>query len=180
MMKKILTLLTAFLCAVTMMAQTKDAIGRKKGAPENWFVVGKTTKLYEQPSVKGDVAISMKGAEIVAEPGMVFRVVSDHGVWTKVEYMTGINAFISNDARAANDRLTSVVPGEYHLTNSSGSVKVAATDERRYTLTTNGKEFRGRKVGKFLVFKDNTGNIAYTLVDTGNDVIAYDYLQLGW
>ena len=94
--------------------------------------------------------------------------------------MTGINAFISNDARAANDRLTSVVPGEYPLTNSSGSVKVAATDERRYTLTTNGKEFRGRKVGKFLVFKDNTGNIAYTLVDTGNDVIAYDYLQLGW
>lgn len=179
-MKKILTLLIIFVGALSMMAQTKDAIGRKKGAPEKWFVVGKTTKLYEQPSVKGEVAISMKGSEIVAEPGMVFRVVSDHGVWTKVEYMTGINAFISNDARSANERLSSVAPGEYDITNGGGKVTVSAADERRYTLTTDGHEYNGRKVGNFLIFKDKTGNIAYTLVDTGSDVIAYDYLRLGW
>ena len=145
----------------------------------DYVVISGTVKLYEQPSSTGYAAQSASGADVVAERGMVFRCDDVQGAWDKVEYVTGMRAFVSGDMVVPQTSVSIPTLGSYTVNNTGGNVTIARAGDA-YTLNDGKTTYNGTLAGNALIFKDITGEIDYSAVTVDNQTYIYNYSQYGW
>lgn len=166
-MKKFILLSLPLLCAVSTLS-AKDAV-----------VVVQDTKLYEQPSVKGYVTTTADNRDLVVNKGMVFIFTPASSGWSKVEYLSGINAYMSTDASAPATSTSPVAPAVYPVRNTQAKATIARTGDN-YTLTVGSKSYPGRAYGGAVLFTDPTGNVVYSAAVVNGETYVFDYSVLSW
>lgn len=167
MKKLLLMMLAGTVCSVGMSAE--DAL-----------VVARESILFDQPSAKGYRTRTADNSDLVVSPGMVFRFTPSSSGWNKVEYISGIHAFLSSDAATMSAEIPEVAPAEYSVRNTAGKVSISHTDNGNYTLTSEKGSFAGKKYGNALLFIDVTGNVVYSAATLNGETYVYDYSITGW
>lgn len=147
-------------------------------ASAEYVVVARETRVFDGPAAK-DATAAMSGADVVAKPGMVFVKDSAQGGWNKVEYLTGMRAFISADMIASGSAVSLPAAGEYGVTNGSSKVSITA-DGGKYSLRDVKAAYSGKAENNAVIFRDVCGNVAYSAVVLNGKTYVYDYTSLGW
>lgn len=144
---------------------------------EKYIVVTGDATLYDQPSTKGTATLSFDNTLVKVSRGMLFRGAPGQAGWNKIEYLSGIHAFLSD---SASDTACSIPePGEYKVSNGGGTVTFAH-DGKNFTLTAGGKSYTGRAADNGVIFTDMTGNITYSAVRYGGVTYIFNYTSLNW
>lgn len=159
-MKKILSLLTLLL-AVSF-----------AGFAQDYVAVAKNGNVYDDANVKY-ITVNQNNDDVSVVPGMVFATSQHLPGWYKVEYSPGLNGFIPEQITTGN--FVTVNPGTYNIANQPGHKITASGGNGVWSATVDGKSYNGTNFQEIIIFKDNSGNIAYSIVDFGNGPIAITY-----
>ena len=161
-MRKILLLMILFL-------------GLQTGAQE-LVVIGKESKVYDSPNVKGYATTNRQGQNVVLSQGMVFvKSGSDHG-WDLVEYTPGLKGYILQSLEMDQATLHEPKAGNYTVkNNSSKKVEISGSGVAWVLNVPGGKPLAGSKVGKVIVFRNEFGNVVYSLISTPSGPVVMDY-----
>lgn len=147
-------------------------------ASAEYVVVARETRVFDGPAAK-DATAAMSGADVVAKPGMVFVKESAQGGWNKVEYLTGMRAYINADMIASGSAVTLPSAGEYGITNGSSKVTITA-DGGKYSLRDAKATYSGKAENNAVIFRDVCGNMTYSAVILNGRTYIYNYTSLGW
>lgn len=162
-MKKLFIILAAFLTCLPAIAQ-------------KYAVIASESRIYDKPNVKSYATTNTSGQDIVLSPGMVFPV-SDapQAGWDKIEYTPGLKAFILSSQLAQTSQLSLPKAGEYSIANNPGK-RVSVTETGgNWTLTSDGKEFKGIGIDKTVVFKDQFSNPAFSIAVFSGKTYVFSY-----
>ncbi len=147
-------------------------------ASAEYVVVARETRVFDGPAAK-DATAAMSGSDVVAKPGMVFVKESAQSGWNKVEYLTGMRAYISADMIASGSAVTLPAAGEYGIANGSSKVTITA-EGGKYTLRDAKATYSGKADNNAVIFRDVCGNVTYSAVVMNGKTYVYDYTSLGW
>lgn len=147
-------------------------------ASAEYVVVARETRVFDGPAAK-DVTAAMSGADVVAKPGMVFVKESAQGGWNKVEYLTGMRAYINADMIASGSAVSLPSDGEYGIANGVSKVTITS-DGGKYTLRDDKAAYSGKAENNAVIFRDVCGNVTYSAVVLNGKTYVYDYTSLGW
>lgn len=160
MMKKIFIPLTLSFCT-------------SLGFAADYIAVNKEGKVFDQANGKY-VTENQEGSEVSVIPGMIFSTTEHVPGWYKIEYSPGLHAFIPEQIVASN--FNAPKPGNYSVKNNPSQSVTVQNDGNGWSVVVNGKTYNGNIDGDIVIFFDESGNVAFSLVDLGQGgiVITYD------
>ena len=139
---------------------------------DDYVVVAKSGKVYDDPSPKY-VTLNQLNEDVNVIPGMVFKTYEHTPGWYMVEYSPGLRAYIPEQIVASS--FNSPKSGDYKVQNNpsqSASVQNSGND---WSMNISGKSYDGKLQENVVIFFDESGNIAYSLVDLGQGGIVITY-----
>lgn len=144
-------------------------------AAQSLTVIANESRIFDQPNVKSYATTNMAGADVLLQPGMVFKVVgTPTDGWMKIEYTPGLNAFLLASQTAGASQLGTPQPGTYTLTNdASAKLQIAHTD--KWTANDGKTEYVGTEICGAVIFTDKFGNTVYSLAVVGGKPLVYSY-----
>ena len=142
------------------------------GSASDYVAVGKNGNVYDEANAKY-ITANQDNDDVSVIPGMVFLTSGHTPGWYKVEYSPGLHAFLP-EAIVATD-FSQVSPGTYEISNKPGTQMKVDNSGDEWTATVNGKTYKGTKTQEYVIFTDDSNNVAFSLVDLGNGPIAITY-----
>lgn len=140
---------------------------------EEYIIVGKDAKVFDEPNAKGYVTLNRKNEEVILTPGMIFKTFENSKGWYIIEYSPGLRGYLSEQCKVTT--LNAPAPGVYTVANfPSQNLKVSGSADN-WTAVVGDNQYNGKAFGKVLIFTDDTGKMAYSLVDIGDGPIAISY-----
>ncbi len=140
------------------------------------MVVGNECRLFDRPNVKSYATTNTSGVGVVVKPGMVFKLVGQpRGGWCKIEYTTGLNAFMLRNQAADASTLAPLKAGSYSVINNAGEKVTVSDAGDSWTLTAGSETLSGIASDNVVVFFDSFGNRAYSFVIMLGKPIVYSY-----
>lgn len=153
-------------------------LGHNLVMAEEFIVVALDTYFFEEPNIKGYKARNMKDDEIMASTGMVFpKTVDGQKVkgWHTVTYSPGLRAYITGSAVSDMSRLSLPSPGKYTASNNPARTVDISKNNDNWLLSHGSSKLNGISDGYAIVFLDETGKIAFSLVTIDGKTILMDY-----
>lgn len=138
----------------------------------DFVAIAKDGNIYDEASAKY-ITVNQQNEDISVIPGMVFPTNEHTPGWYKIEYVPGVHAFIPEQIVAGS--FNEPMAGSYTIVNNPGQKLNVEGSADNWNATANGQTYKGQRSQNILVFLDNQGNIAYSLVDLGNGPIAITY-----
>jgi len=140
------------------------------------IVIDRDSKVYDTPSVKGYATTNRSGVEVRLSRGMVFPKSSSDGGWDMIEYTPGLKGYILASQEIHPRLLKEPKAGKYMIANNkSKSVEITGSGLAWVISTPDGKSIAGTRIDNILVFKNEFGNIAYSLVSLPSGPVVMDY-----
>lgn len=160
MKNKILTLVLAIGATVTALAN-------------DYVAVAKEGNVYDEANAKY-ITLNQNNEDVTLIPGMVFETSQRTPGWYKIEYSPGLHGFIPEQIAASTFK--PIVAGNYEVSNNPGQSINISQAGNDWNAEADGKSYKGQLFEDILIFRDNSNNIMFTLVDIGNGpiVITYD------
>lgn len=156
-----------FSLIVSALALSLSALG------EEYIIVGKDAKVFDEPNAKGYVTLNRKNEEVILTPGMIFKTLENSKGWYIIEYSPGLRGYLSEQCKVTT--LNAPAPGVYAVANAPSQKIDISTNADSWSATVGDTRYNGKAVGKVIVFTDNKGKMAYSLVDIGDGPIAISY-----
>lgn len=163
-MKRLLKITLTMLLALTGFAVKAD----------DFVVVAKESKIFDGPSVKDYPTRNVAGEEILLKGGMVFKVESFDKGWYLIEYSPGLRAYLAA-TMVATDKLAIPSAGLFKVANVPGEVLNFTKDGDSFKASLKDKTFKGERAGNAIVFRDESGNIAFSLAVLNGVPYAWSY-----
>lgn len=140
---------------------------------DDYIAVAKKGNVYDEPNAKY-ITLNQNNDEISVIPGMVFKTNEHQPGWYQVEYSPGLHAFIPEQIVATN--FNPIKAGSYKIANNSSQTLNISANSDEWTATIGTKTYKGSQIEQIVIFNDNEGNVAFSLVDVGSGpvVITYD------
>lgn len=162
MLNRARVLFLLFACVTSLLVRAEDFI-----------VVGKDAKVFDEPNAKGYVTLNTKNEEVLLTPGMVFKALENAKGWYVIEYSPGLHGYLSEQACATT--IIRPKPGLYSVYNAP-TIKLNTSDfGDEWSASVENKVFRGKVYGDVVIFFDDEGNTAYSLADFGSGPIVMSY-----
>ena len=140
---------------------------------EEYIIVGKDAKVFDEPNAKGYVTLNRNNEEVILTPGMIFKTLDKAKGWYIIEYSPGLRGYLSEQCKVSIAKAPT--PGTYTVTNYPSQKMNVTASENEWTASIGDNQYKGKTYGKVVVFLDNNGKIAYSLVDLGDGTIAISY-----
>lgn len=140
---------------------------------DGFIVVGKDSKVFDEPNAKGYVTLNQKDEEVSVLPGMVFKHHERANGWYVVEYFPGLRGYMSEQAKAAG--CVSPKAGEYSVSNNPSQKITITNSNGKWTAIAGDGSYSGICEDNVVVFYDSKKNIAYSLVDLGDGPVIMSY-----
>lgn len=140
---------------------------------DNFVVVGKETKVFDEPNAKGYVTLNTKNQEVVLQPGMVFKTLENTSGWYIIEYSPGLRGYMSEQVKAPVNNLPK--GGTYSVSNAPSQKLKTVSEGDKWIATVGEKQFLGKAFGNIIIFFDEKNTPAYSLVDMGEGPIVMSY-----
>ncbi|MCH5222526.1 MAG: hypothetical protein J1E82_00665 [Muribaculaceae bacterium] len=139
----------------------------------DYVAVGREGNIYDGANNKY-ITENQMGDQLKVVPGMVFSTSEHLPGWYKVEYSPGLHAYLPEQLLASN--FNTPKPGSYKVTNNPSQTVSVQNDGANWTVSANGKTFKGNLKDNVVIFVDENNNPAFSLVDLGQGgiVISYD------
>lgn len=157
----------SFLLSVSVFALAVSTFG------EEYIIVGKDAKVFDEPNAKGYVTLNRKNEEVILTPGMIFKTLDNSKGWYIIEYSPGLRGYLSEQCKVTS--LKAPAPGSYVIANYPSQKLDVSGEADNWTATVGDTQYKGKTFGKVLVFLDGNGKMAYSLVDIGDGPIAISY-----
>lgn len=141
---------------------------------DDFVVVAKESKVFDGPSVNEYPTRNVAGEEIMLKEGMVFKVESFDKGWYLIEYSPGLRAYLAA-TMVATDKLSIPSTGVFKIANVAGEVLNFVKDGESFKASLKDKTYKGERAGEAVVFKDESGNIAFSLVTMNGLPYAWSY-----
>lgn len=142
---------------------------------EDYIIIGKETKVFENPTTKSYAVTNRFDEEITLQPGMAFPVIETAQGWARIEYTPGLKGYIQVLSEAkTTSRPTAIRAGKYEIANlpcEKLEIVMAPKLSARDTSAT----YDGEAEDNILLFRDQFGNPAYTAVILDGHTIIYSY-----
>ena len=138
----------------------------------DYVAVAKNGNVYDDANAKY-ITVNQNNEDIAVIPGMVFATTEHTPGWYKVEYSPGIHAFIPDQITASS--FNELKSGTYNVANNPGESITVEGSGTNWTANVNGKSYKGIMNQDILVFINDQNQVAYSLVDIGNEPIAINY-----
>lgn len=153
-----------------------SAIGFNLNASaQDYAVILNNTKVFEEPNARGYVAKNMNDEEVSLAKGMVFKVLDKSNGWDIVEYSPGLRGYIMGNSTASESDLTLPQAGGYNPINAPKEVANISFADGVWTISVNGHNYKGTKSGNVVVFLNEQGQVAYSIVVLGGESLVYTY-----
>lgn len=140
---------------------------------DDYIVINKNGKVFDQPKATGYVTLNQNNEEVSILPGMVFKSFESKQGWNMVEYSPGLRGYISDQVK--HSKCLQPKAGTYKVANKATEMLKVENNGNVWKASTDGKTFPGKAFGNILIFFDEKGNPAYSLVDMGNVPIVMTY-----
>ena len=138
----------------------------------DFIAIERNGNIYDQANAKY-ITVNQNNEDIAVVPGMVFESSQHVPGWYKVEYSPGLHAYIPDQITAKN--LKPVAAGSYNIKNQPGRKISTEGNGESWKATVDGQTYKGEKIGEILIFFDNNGVKAFSIVDTGDGPVAITY-----
>lgn len=142
---------------------------------ENYMVVLKETKVFDEPNVNGYVTKNQNDQEVVLSAGMAFKIVETRQGWEMIEYSPGLRGMVMSSYGVPAANLKKPAAGSFTVANQKGNTVDVALAEGAWTLTSDGKNYKGEEFGNVVIFFDADGNQAFSLTNVGGKPSVYSY-----
>ncbi len=162
-MKKIKTLTLSFLTLAVPLCAYADT----------FVVVGKETKVFDEPNAKGYVTLNTKNQEVILQPGMTFKTLETTSGWHIIEYSPGLRGYMSEQVKTVPGQLPKA--GTYSVSNAPSQKLKAMSDGDKWSAIVGDKQFSGQSFGNVVIFFNEKNIPAYSLVDIGEGPIVMTY-----
>ena len=137
-----------------------------------YIAVNKEGKIYDQANAKYATE-NQDGDEIAVIPGMVFSA-SDHTPgWYKIEYSSGLHAFIPDQIIASS--FNKVGAGNYKVANNPAETISVKNNGNDWVCIIGDTSYKGTQYGEILIFFDEANKLRYSIADIGNGPVAINY-----
>lgn len=140
---------------------------------EDFVVISKESKVFDEPDATGYVTLNTKNEEVVLQPGMVFKVHDNSQGWYIIEYSPGLRGYLSEQAKALST--FSPKAGTYIVSNNPSQKMTTSVNATQWTGKIGDKQYSGKAFGNVVIFFDEMGNPAYSLTDIGNGAVVMTY-----
>lgn len=140
---------------------------------DDFIIVGKDTKVFDEPNAKGYVTLNTKNEEVVLMPGMAFKTLECSQGWHVIEYSPGLRGYMSEQATAAATKYP--VSGSYTVKNAPAKKLNATCTSGIWTAKVGDMQYRGESYGNVVIFVDGEGHPSYSITDLGAGPIVYTY-----
>lgn len=140
---------------------------------DDYIAVAKNGNVYDEANAKY-ITLNQNNDEVSVVPGMVFKTNEHKPGWYQVEYSPGLHAFIPEQIVATN--FNPIKGGSYKISNNPSQTLNISGNGDEWTATIGGQTYKGSKFEQIVIFEDNEGDVAFSLVDIGSGpiVITYD------
>lgn len=138
----------------------------------DYVAVAKDGKVFDDPSPKY-VTLNEKNQEVNVAPGMVFKTTEHTPGWYLIEYSPGLHAYLSETV--ATNNFNPPTAGSYDIKNNPGHKLTVQNNNGNWSASADGKTYEGSLNGDILIFSDQNGYPAFSLVDLGQGPIAICY-----
>ena len=142
---------------------------------DTYVVVGKESKIFDQPNVRSYATTNTSGNDVVLSPGMVFKNMGSQSGWVKIEYTPGLNAFLLENQIAGASQLSIPKEGNYKVTNDPATNLTLTTDNGNWTANDGKKTYQGVVSDKSLIFNDSFNNTMYSATVVSGTIWVYSY-----
>lgn len=139
---------------------------------EDYVVISKDGKVFDDASPKY-VTLNEKNEEVMLIPGMVFKTTEHLPGWYLIEYSPGLRGYIQDQIVASN--IKSPEPGTYNLKNSPDKKINIEKSGKNWKASYNGKNYSGSQFENIIIFNNESGNPAFSLVNLENGVVVISY-----
>lgn len=139
---------------------------------DNYVAVGKDGKVFDDASPKY-VTLNANNDEVNVTPGMVFKTKEHTPGWYLIEYSPGLHGYLPEQVVAGS--INSPVPGNYEVKNNPGQTLNVKNADDNWSATVSGQDLKGKREGNIVVFLNESGNPAFSLVDLGQGGIVINY-----
>ena len=140
---------------------------------EEYIIVGKDAKVFDEPNAKGYVTLNRKNEEVILTPGMIFKTLDNAKGWYIIEYSPGLRGYLSEQCKVTLAKAP--VPGTYVVANYPSHKLSVTNSGDTWTATVNDSKYKGKAFGKVVIFLDADGKMAYSLADLGDGPVAISY-----
>lgn len=141
---------------------------------DNYIVVSKEAKIFDEPNSKGYVTLNTKNEEIIVLPGMVFKTLDSTQGWNLIEYSPGLRGYLSEQVTCSS--LKAPKSGSYSVKNSPTQKLEITGEGDKWSASIGDKHYNGKAFGNVIIFFDEKNVPVYSLVDmgVGSVVVTYD------
>lgn len=139
---------------------------------QDFIAVAKDGNVYDEANAKY-ITVNQNNDDVSVVPGMVFSTNQHIPGWYKIEYSPGLHAFIPDQIAATTFK--PVVAGTYDIKNYDGHKLSVEGSGNDWSASVDGKNYKGEKFEEIILFKDESNNIIFSLVDIGTGPIAVTY-----
>ncbi|MBD5355929.1 MAG: hypothetical protein HDR88_02850 [Bacteroides sp.] len=140
---------------------------------DNFVVVGKEAKVFDEPNTKSYVTLNTKNQEVVLYPGMVFKSLETSNGWYMIEYSPGLRGYLSEQAVGIATKLPK--SGTYPVKNSPTQKLNAYLEDDKWSATVGDKQYHGKAFGNIIIFFDDKQTPAYSLLNLEDNPIVMSY-----
>ena len=138
----------------------------------DYVAVAKEGKVFDDPSPKY-VTLNEKNVEVIVSPGMAFKTSEHLPGWYLIEYSPGLRGYLQE--QTVSTSVSQPMAGTYEIKNNPGHKITIQKQGDNWTASSEGKTYNGTNNEDIVVFMDNQGNIAFSLVDLGDGPVVMTY-----
>lgn len=149
-------------CAASIAAQADD-----------YVIIGKETKVFDEPNATGYVTLNTKNEEVVLQPGMAFKIHDNSQGWYIIEYSPGLRGYLSEQAKSSSSSTPKA--GIYTVSNNPSVKLDASGSDGKWTAKVGEKLYSGMAYGNVVIFLNDKGDAVYSLTDLGSGPVVMSY-----
>lgn len=142
---------------------------------DDYVIVGKETKLFDTPDLKGERTKNLSDNEIVLSEGMIFKVSSKTQGWTQAIYTPGVRAYVLDTTLKQSGEISMPEVGNYKVSNNPERVVRLSKEGQTWILSNGNDKLKGLESEKALIFHNHSGDISYSIVKINGQALVYDY-----
>ncbi len=162
-MKKIIASALILASGSTLMAQ-------------DFVVIGKDTKVFEQPVAKDEfAALNQKDEAVMLLSGMAYKVEEQKGGWYIIEYSPGLRGMVMQNVLADPATLSLPSAGSYKVANNPAETVTITITGDDWNLKSGDTNLKGIKNGNVVYFNSPGNPNIYTLVKINNQPKVFNY-----
>lgn len=139
---------------------------------DSYVVISKESKVFDDASPKY-VTLNEDNEEVSLTPGMVFKTTEHVPGWYLIEYSPGLRGYVQEQAVAST--VKNPQPGNYPVKNNPSQKISVQNKGDDWSAEVSGKNYKGLRFENILIFPDDRGNPAFSLVDLGSGPIVVTY-----